>query len=189
MTADRQQALDLLERTAPICARLARRKAEPSERRIDARGKPVLRVPRAIIRSSSAATQIRHRDRAVISASGGERDRAAHGDLRRSAAAPRPAASRAGRGDEFHRRAAAAGSSDMIGVFTKLAADVFQKSFKLAKRPGADRRRQDIDQHGLAHSRRPGQEARLAAAADQGGLSRASDPGARLATPPVQAVA
>lgn len=25
--------------------------------------------------------------------------------------------------------------SDMIGVFTKLAADVFQKSFKLAKRP------------------------------------------------------
>jgi len=27
------------------------------------------------------------------------------------------------------------GSSDMIGVFTKLAADVFQKSFKLAKRP------------------------------------------------------
>jgi DNA-binding transcriptional LysR family regulator len=27
------------------------------------------------------------------------------------------------------------GSSNMIGVFTKLAADVFQKSFKLAKRP------------------------------------------------------
>jgi DNA-binding transcriptional LysR family regulator len=27
------------------------------------------------------------------------------------------------------------GRSDMIGVFTKLAADVFQKSFKLAKRP------------------------------------------------------
>ena len=66
------------------------------------------------------------------------------------------------------------GGTDMIGVFTKLAADVFQKSFGMTKRPVP------LDVGKIAtrccgRSLRPRPAALVATAADQGRLSRILD--------------
>jgi DNA-binding transcriptional LysR family regulator len=92
LTADRKQALDLLDQDrTDIALGWLDEKPGPSECRIHARGKTVLRLS-AGSPDFEAWGQIRHCSGAVLSACHRQRHRKPRGDFRRFAVAPPPAA-------------------------------------------------------------------------------------------------
>jgi DNA-binding transcriptional LysR family regulator len=116
ITAEREQALDLLDGDRTDLA-LGWLDEKPSHLNAESvheeklfcvfrRGRPILK----------RGVKFDIRGGAFIPASGGKRDRPAHGDFRRPVGAPRLAASCARGGDEFHRRTAVKSSWCFISI-------------------------------------------------------------------------